>query len=68
MKTQPHAKPSDQPQKQAACVVSVVPIEVKMVINVWMINRQMFFLSLITYSFRESDAVARTAAGFIPLK
>ena len=39
-----------------------------MVINVWMINRQMFFLSLITYSFRESDAVARTAAGFIPLK
>lgn len=44
-------KPSDQPQKQAACVVSVVPIEVKMVINVWMINRQMFFLSLITDSF-----------------
>ena len=49
--TQPHAKPSDQPQKQAACVVSVVPIEVKMVINVWMINRQMFFLSLMTDSF-----------------
>ena len=42
---------SDQPQKQAACVVSVVPIEVKMVINVWMINRQMVFLSLMTDSF-----------------
>ena len=29
-----------------------------MVINVWMINRQMFFLSLMTIHFRESDAVA----------